>query len=155
MAGNEHSGLIVQRKTIFHCQSGYMKLSFYTLLMLFIFFSCKKAIETTTVATLQKCTSVMINGKPVRCCMDSILLDSRCPSDVVCVWAGTAIASFSLEANNTVYHFSLATLPLRYLYSSDTIIAGYKIKFKNLYPYPTSSASLPNRDNYRAELEIQ
>jgi hypothetical protein len=85
-------------------------------------------------------------------CLDSLVEDSRCPTGVVCVWQGTAIAKFSVTVNNNQEPVTLSTGKLPG-FPSDTILMGYKIEFINLLPYPEINV---NHDisEYRAEVKI-
>ena len=119
--------------------------------------SCtKKDIElregTVTIA-VKKCSSGDIGGDNLRLCFDSLIGDSRCPANAVCVWAGSAVAKFSLSKNGESTPFTLATMPYGE-YKKDTVLLGYKIEFVNLSPYPgTVPAPIP-ADQVKAELRI-
>lgn len=64
-------------------------------------------------------------------CLDTILTDSRCPADAVCIWEGEAIARFKIKTKNQeIAYFDLKE-------RSDTTILGYHFSFKKLLPYPT------------------
>lgn len=129
-------------------------------------FSCKKNIidlaghedaesEKSSLSLHPKsCISQIFGNETVRLCFDSIISESRCPRNAVCVWQGTAVAQFSLSKNNVTYPFSLSTLHLQGLYSSDTTLAGYKIKFVDLTPYPQLFTPPVPENEIRAEVEI-
>lgn len=70
-------------------------------------------------------------------CFDSVLMDSRCPSGVECVWQGTSVikVSFHEAAGMHTFDMSLKGFP-RLIYNSDTTINGYTITFTDLKPYP-------------------
>ena len=102
---------------------------------------------------VQKCAEGNIGSDNLTLCVDSVLEDSRCPSDVVCVWAGRAVVKFSLIKNEQTYPFALSTLNMPNSYKKDTIISGYKIELINLHPYPRFSSPAPN-SKYIAEVRI-
>ncbi|KAF0132236.1 MAG: hypothetical protein FD155_760 [Bacteroidetes bacterium] len=82
-------------------------------------------------------------------CFDSVLTDSRCPENVICIWAGEAIARFSLKnnQNNTTY-FDL------HVGTIDTLINDYKFSFVNLLPYPNTEIPTELED-YKAKIIIK
>lgn len=82
-------------------------------------------------------------------CFDSILTDSRCPENVVCIWGGEAIAGFSLKNNqNNTINFDL------HVGTIDTTINDYKFSFFNLLPYPHTEIQTKLED-YRAKIIIK
>lgn len=77
--------------------------------------------------------------------------DSRCPSDVVCVWEGNAKIEleFSLEGRGkTVVALNSTHEP------QEAVFAGFRVKFLALEPYPKSTQPLqPHK--YRAKLIVE
>lgn len=115
-------------------------MSKYLVILLFVIAgSCKKNdVVKYSALYLNTCTSKSLNAEGIKLCFNS-LNDSRCPADVVCGWAGTAIAKFTLTKNSISYPFTLSTLP-GHPYSSDTVVAGYKFRLVNILPYPKISS---------------
>lgn len=70
-------------------------------------------------------------------CFDSLIMDSRCPKGVNCVWQGTAQikVNFHEGGNSHRFDMSLQNFPSLGI-TSDTIINGYRIRFEDLLPYP-------------------
>ena len=66
--------------------------------------------------------------------MDSVLSDSRCPSNVQCVWEGNAEVRFLFTENSIQTGFVLNTHGGSQ-FNSDTVISGYEIKLLKLSPY--------------------
>jgi hypothetical protein len=66
-------------------------------------------------------------------CFDSVITDSRCPEDVVCVWAGEAVARFNIRRGQ----MQSISLDL-YLGTTDTTVGDYRISFVELLPYPNT-----------------
>jgi hypothetical protein len=67
--------------------------------------------------------------------MDSVLGDSRCPSNVICVWEGNAEVRFLFTVDSIQTYFVLNTqgfIP----FNTDTVINGYEIRLLKLSPYP-------------------
>jgi hypothetical protein len=85
--------------------------------------------------------------------IDSVLSDSRCPSDVVCIWEGNAAVRFLLVNDGKETKFVLNTHG-GVNFKSDTIIDKYSIQLVNLEPYPISTKVISN-DEYVAELLIK
>lgn len=104
------------------------------------------------MVNLNSCTIASFNGDRVKLCLDSVS-DSRCPANATCGWAGTAIAKFAFTVNTHTFLFTLYTLGTA-LMPSDTIVAGYKIKFLNLSPYPGTYIPPIPVNEIKAEVEI-
>ena len=74
--------------------------------------------------------------------------DSRCPSDVQCVWAGNAVAGFDLSGDGT------ADAPLNTtLEPKSARYSGYTITLVGLKPAPKSGTPIPVLE-YVATLRI-
>ena len=103
---------------------------------------------------LKNCAKGTISENKLTLCFDSLIADSRCPANAICIWQGTATARFSLTKNKETVTFVLSTLNTPPTYIKDTILLGYKIEFINLSPYPgTEAAPVPN-DKIKAEIKI-
>jgi hypothetical protein len=102
---------------------------------------------------VRRCGSGDIGGDTIRLCFDSLISDSRCPANAICVWAGSALAKFSLTKNGESTSFNLATLKYG-SYNKDTVIMGYKIEFVNLSPYPGTVSTPVPADRIKAEIKI-
>lgn len=77
--------------------------------------------------------------------------DSRCPSDVQCVWAGNAIARLALGATATPgMDAGLNTM----LDPKSASYAGYRISLTGLRPVPRSGTTIPGA-SYVATLEVR
>ncbi len=64
-----------------------------------------------------------------------VLEDSRCPSDVECVWEGTVSLSVNIEFNNQ--DLGIFILNMSNLHKASFM--SYYVKFKELDPYPIST----------------
>jgi hypothetical protein len=120
--------------------------------------SCSKSgnrlREGTIELKLSDCEKGNIEGDDLKVCFEAVVGDSRCPANAVCVWQGAATASFSFTKNGDTHRFNLSTIAMKPNYTKDTVIAGYKIEFINLSPYPgTVSTPVPD-DQIKAELKI-
>ena len=120
--------------------------------------SCKKSGEIfregSVEITLHQCADGIISGDQFRLCFDSLISDSRCPANAVCIWQGTATCKFSFAKNNESHQFNLSTISIPGQYTKDTTLLGYKIEFINLSPYPgTQPAPVPD-NQIKAEMKI-
>ncbi len=78
--------------------------------------------------------------------------DSRCPSDVTCVWAGNARLQLTVSngrSSKTLTLNSNTAAPL----PPDSTFAGYSVKLVNLSPYPLSKRPIA-RGSYVATLIV-
>jgi hypothetical protein len=115
--------------------------SLAVLFLIAVFTGCSRSNELANPKSInlkiQQCNDVFFPDDTVTICFDSLLTDSRCPHNVVCIWEGYAAGKFSFTVNNQTSIFDLsATKDLYQAYTTDTIIAGYKIEFLDLTPYP-------------------
>ena len=120
-----------------------------------LLFSCKKSAElrSSSSVPMKNCSQIENKTDDVKVCLGSLIDDSRCPSGVECVWAGTAIVKFSVTVNGQQQPVTLSTLNMPGYHPSDTIIMGYKIELINLLPYPEIGKT-PDISEYKAELNI-
>lgn len=124
--------------------------------VLFVQGSCSKETilkEGVFELAFSKCAAGEISGNELSLCYTSTESDSRCPVNVVCVWEGTAICNFSFIKNGNTHLLKLATLAVHNA-PKDTIVAGFKIEFLNLSPYPgTTNGEIKDKER-KAELKI-
>ena len=135
----------------------FLSIFLFTTLTAFVN-SCSKSgnkfKEGTVELKLSECENGNIAGDDLKLCFNAVVSDSRCPANVVCVWQGAATATFSFTKNGDTHRFDLSTITMKPNYSKDTVIAGYKIEFINLLPYPgTFTPPAPN-SQIKAELKI-
>jgi hypothetical protein len=79
----------------------------------------------------------------IRLGFDSLISESRCPSDVTCVRAGEAVIAISLSHDGgTPINRELDTTPAR----SSTTFAGFTITLTELQPYPRSGPPAQQSD---------
>lgn len=95
-----------------------------------------------------------IGGDRVKLGFDAVVSDSRCPANAMCVWQGAATAAFSFSKNGDTHRFNLSTLTMKPQYTKDTVLAGYKIEFINLLPYPGTFTPPAPASQIKAELKI-
>lgn len=85
--------------------------------------------------------------------LDSVTSDSRCPTDVNCVWEGNASVRFIVNIDNTDHEVTLNTHGGNN-FPNDTTLGIYSIAMNDLLPYPESTSSIPQED-YEARLVIK
>jgi hypothetical protein len=120
--------------------------------------SCSKSgnkfKEGTVELKLSDCESGNIAGDDLKLCFEAVVSDSRCPANAVCIWQGAATATFSFTKNSKTHRFNLSTIKMQPNYTKDTVIAGYKIEFINLSPYPGTVADPIPDSQRKAELKV-
>lgn len=80
------------------------------------------------------------------------LADSRCPSDVVCIWAGTIAATVTFTDGSTTQAVRLGYQKLYGQDSTAVVLAGngYWLRLLDAQPYPsTTNGSLPRTAFFR------
>ena len=105
--------------------------------------SARVTIEKDGSATVFDC-----NSKKFVIHFVSVNDDSRCPTQLLCVWAGEAGISISINDDKNL-------IPLR-LDSTSTISVNqdnYHLKFEKLDPYPTALPTNPA--DYKATLFLR
>jgi hypothetical protein len=120
-------------------------LSILIFLLSLVFTQCKKVSSSPISNELQNnkeeissslySCSNQSNKANISICVDS-LYDSRCPSNVVCVWGGESIAKIRLNVNNSVFNLKMSLKESFPEFPNDTTINGYRIKYINQVPYP-------------------
>ena len=98
-------------------------------------------------AVLKIGESVVVND--LRLTFKSIEGDSRCPTDVVCVWAGDAEIALRIEQGNQAAVAALHTT----LDPKKTVWNGYTISLVTVTPTRKSTTSVDPAD-YRAEVVV-
>ncbi len=82
--------------------------------------------------------------------------DSRCPTDVVCVWEGQAdielTAFFEEDDAPTIFHLVGRA---GYPDLADTLVNGYRFQLLEVDPYPESASLPPAREDYTIRLLIE
>lgn len=81
-------------------------------------------------------------------CFDSVITDSRCPANMLCIWAGEAIVRFKITTDNSIKYVDLHT------HTIDADVNGYKLSFIDLLPYPTGVQQTKPGD-YKARIIIR
>lgn len=95
--------------------------------------------------------TIVVGGIRVR--FSTVESDSRCASDVVCVWAGDALANFVVEQNceckSPAFVLKLHTT----LEPKSGSAYGARVELLQLAPYPKTTSPI-RKDSYEAWLRI-
>lgn len=84
-----------------------------------------------------------VRGTPIILRFRGVTQDSRCPSDVQCVWAGNAVARITLGGSGT----SSTDVALNTTLDPKFVVfSGYRITFVGLKPVPKSGATIPSAE---------
>ncbi len=115
---------------------------------------CEKAdnniitIDADPVAAViekKQCATFSLNGDTLQLCYDSLLQDSRCPVDVVCVWSGVATVGIKAIHQQQTHYLELSTLDFN-KWRMDTTIGNFSIKLDDVKPYPVSGKPSGNEE---------
>ena len=92
-----------------------------------------------------------VRGTPLTVRFSGVTNESRCPSDVQCVWAGNAVVNLTIAAAGSgSSDVGLNTT----LDPKSTTFAGYRVALTGLKPYPRSGATI-TPGSYVATLEVR
>jgi hypothetical protein len=80
--------------------------------------------------------------------LDSVLEDSRCPANALCIWAGNAKVRLAFFDGEFWNRFVLNSD-----FQNEIVMYGYRIKLINLSPYPITNVAIQQSD-YKVELLI-
>jgi hypothetical protein len=96
-----------------------------------------------------------VSGENLRLRFIEVLEDSRCPTQVDCVWSGRArIAVLVQPAGHPPSTVEFTTSPGPTQNDATAEVDGYTIGLKSLDPYPQTTAPIPFEE-YRATLSVR
>lgn len=95
---------------------------------------------------------VTVKGTKLRIRFVAVENDSRCPSDVTCVWAGNAAVQLQLGTGRGSKTVTLNTSKSP-SFAGEIEYRGYRVKLVDLSPYPRSDRKIAQRD-YTATLLV-
>jgi hypothetical protein len=93
----------------------------------------------------------LIGSEPLEIVFRDVVEDSRCPTDVTCVWAGNGKVRLRLTlgtGSESTADLNTGLLPSR------TEVGPYRITLVELSPDPVSTASIPP-ERYRINLLVE
>ena len=108
-------------------------------------------LEQSGEVTLGYGDEVAVNGSVVRVAFGQVLSDSRCPTDVVCVWEGNAEVEIGIRAGMG------PTVPLRLNTTQEPRFVdwqGIRVTLLALMPAPRSDTDLRPED-YSVTLRLE
>lgn len=82
---------------------------------------------------------------------EEVIEDSRCPTGVICIWAGMVSCVIELVTRGSAYHMVLTEFGLTDEYATEKY-KGYELAF-HITPYPEAGKQI-DKDNYRLHLII-
>ena len=91
-----------------------------------------------------------LSGTGYRITFDRVTEDSRCPADVVCVWAGDARIQLTIQRSTAPADVRIASLTPP---NTEVVSGDLKIRFVSLAPAPRSSEPSESR-KYVARLLV-
>jgi hypothetical protein len=113
-----------------------------------VVYSQSEAADSVRVRVGQ---TIVVEGIRVR--FSAVESDSRCGSDVVCIWEGDAVASFVVEQNceceSAAFELKLHTT----LDPKSGTAYGFRVELLELAPYPRSTSPI-RKDAYEAWVRI-
>ena len=85
------------------------------------------------LVAINECTDKLVDPY---ICFDSLIMDSRCPLNAICVWQGTTLVEVTFHEAGNTHRFTMSLKGFPGLgHPSDTTINGYHIIFEDLEPY--------------------
>jgi len=111
----------------------------------------ENALQFNTETTFKSGNLYSNNSLSVK--LDAVLNDSRCPSDVQCVWEGNAMVKFVVSIDQSEHEITLNTNGGQN-FPSDTLLQGYSIQLTELVPYPESTSTI-HQEDYEATIVVK
>ena len=99
--------------------------------------------------SLQYGQAALVQGTNLTIKFADVGSDSRCPADVICIWAGNADVRLEISGLESPVSVVVNTT----VEPSSIVVAGYEIMLKRLDPYPVSTQLIQKKD-YIATLQI-
>lgn len=110
--------------------------------------SAMKIIELDNIFELQLQQSAEFPDENLAMSFLNVLEDSRCPSDVTCIWQGKTSLSFNMSQD-----LKTEIILDTYEQNNSTVFGKYEVELIDVKPYPISTATINNED-YTAVLRI-
>ena len=107
-------------------------------------------VEPNRQFDLKSGQEASVQGTPISVRFLSVSEDSRCPSDVVCVWAGNAVVRLSLMSTQAS---SIEAALNTTLDPKNVTYGGYTVRLVDVKPVPKSGTKILDAD-YVATLEV-
>ena len=126
------------------CSNLYIARTFFAALLLGLLVGCgppsngPQQVKAGQPFKLSPGESAMIANGELTITFNSVTSDSRCPSDALCIQAGEAKVSLTLQSSQGNRNVELSTAGD----NSQVAYSGYMVQLVDLEPYPISSQSI-------------
>ena len=117
--------------------------------------SKEKLMEQPGSVQVTSCKEFTTGKGTLTYCLDSVIIDARCPTNANCVWAGYAAARFIFSKNDEIKTVTMMPEPgvgVDKIYPTAVEVFGYQVRFVELSPYPGLEPH--NYLKYKATLSI-
>ena len=108
--------------------------------------SAKQVVRLGRSFTLKAGRQVTLQGGKLRIKFAAVEEDSRCPSDVTCVWAGNASVRLEVSARGKDNQNLTLSTGHGATFVSEREYHGYKVRLVALNPYPRSTQHIAPGD---------
>ena len=123
----------------------------------FIFSMCEKDevvkikgdLPLNQEIVIQNNSSLTNEAEDITLKMEGVISDSRCPTEVECVWEGDAEVKFTFTSGTLNHTINLHTT----LTPKDTTVGGFSIALKKLDPHPVTTNEIP-QSAYKATVLV-
>jgi hypothetical protein len=112
------------------------------------------AVQPGEAFTLEVGKTAQLEGADLTVRLVEVANDSRCPVDVVCVWAGDAIAAIEVVTGGVERAFGLHANPGQSTGPGTVSVGGYAIALEAVEPQPHADVPVSQTD-YRVTLRIR
>jgi len=134
-----------------------MKKILFVLITIFSFVgnAQEKKEVTTPVLTVKLLEGESYNWEDYSLTFKEVVVDSRCPSDVTCVWAGEAKVKLILKKDGKIIEEKVATILNPDNKGAVFMLGENKFKAYGLLPYPTTKLKKSTKEiDYYLRVEI-
>jgi hypothetical protein len=107
------------------------------LILVLMAIACRKSKSWSNPVIVHQgnCHEITNKNDHIKICYDSLITDSRCPYEMVCIWGGIGVAKFSFILNNELHTITLSTDDFDKYHNKETV-KNYTIRLLDLAPYP-------------------
>ena len=109
-----------------------------------------RIVEPGASFTLAPEESADVRGANARITFKQVREDSRCPTDVMCVWAGDAKIEITIARQGTADESRVLSITPP---NNEVLVGNLRIRFVSLAPVPRQSDNPPRR--YRADFVVE
>jgi len=121
-------------------------------LVLLAIVSPNSAVSPQLDQAFEVTAAEVVTVQGLRITFEGVSEDSRCPTGVMCGWAGAAAATFTLELPPAAA--LERTLHTNGRFAQQTEVGDFVVKLEDVKPYPKDGATIAPGD-YRATLVVK